>query len=296
MPEEAGAVGNKVCLITGGTRGIGLATAMGLAQQGATVILVGRDLERGEAAVKRVRAEAKGGAAEFLSADLSVRAEVRRLARGVAASYSHVDVLINSAGGFFHRRQESTDGVEMTWALNVLAPFLLTTLLLPALQASAPSRIINITSFTQRFGRVRFDDPEGRRWYLQVQAYAQSKRAVLLLTSELARRLTGGGITANAADPGFVATGIISSNAGPRWKPIQRVLNLAARLPEEGARLLLYLAASPEVQGVSGLCFTGEELARSKPASRDEADARRLWQLCATMTRGAGTGGQAGAC
>jgi retinol dehydrogenase-14 len=277
-------VRSKVCLVTGGTGGIGLATAMGLATQGAAVILAGRDAERGAASVLRVRAETNNARVEFLRADLSALAEVRRLAGEVAARYPHIDVLINNAGGFFHRRQESADGVEMTWALNVLAPFLLTTLLAPALEEGAPSRIINVTSFTQRFGRVRFDDPEGRRWYLGVQAYAQSKRAVLLLTSELARRLAGRGITANAADPGFVATGIISGNAGPRWKPVQRILNLAARTPKEGAQVILHLAASSEVQGVSGLCFTGAELARSRPASRDQAAARRLWQLCETMT------------
>ena len=276
----------KVCMVTGATSGIGLATALGLAQRGATVILVGRDLERGAAAVRHIRAVIGSASVEFLPADLSSQAEVRRLAREFRARHPLLDVLINNAGSFFHRRQESSDGIEMTWALNVLAPYLLTNLLLPALEAGAPARIINLASFTQRLGRVRFSDPEGRKWYFRLQAYAQSKRAILLLTSELACRLDGVGVTVNAVDPGFVATGIISQNAGRQWRPIQRVLNLLARTPAESARVILYLATSADVLGVSGYCFKSANLARSTQASNDQAAARRLWQICEKMTGG----------
>jgi NAD(P)-dependent dehydrogenase (short-subunit alcohol dehydrogenase family) len=280
-----GAVKGKVCLVTGATAGIGLAAAQGLARRGATVILVGRDPARGAAAVQRIRADAEGACVEYLPADLSAQTEVRHLACEVQARFQRLEVLINNAGGFFHRRQESADGVEMTWALNVLTPYLLTNLLLPALKAGAPARVINVASFTQRLSGVRFGDPEGKRWYFHLQAYAQSKRAVLLLTSELARRLDGTGVTANAADPGFTATGIISRNARPQWRPIQRVLNLAGRTPEEGALVILYLATSPEVLGISGRHFKVASLQRASPASNDEVAARRLWQICEAMTK-----------
>jgi NAD(P)-dependent dehydrogenase (short-subunit alcohol dehydrogenase family) len=278
-------VRGKVCLVTGGTSGIGLATARGLASQGATVIVVGRDLEKGAGTVQSIRAETGSASVEYLPADLSIQNEVRRLAHEVRARHCRLDVLINSAGAFFHQRQESADGIEMTWALNVLAPYLLTTLLLPALEAGAPARIVNLSSFTQRLGRVRFGDPEGKRWYFRVQAYAQSKRAILLLTSELARRLDGTAVTANAVDPGFVATGIISRNAGRQWAPIQRALNLVARTPQEGARIILYLATSPDVVGISGRYFRIAGPAGSSIAASDETAARRLWQVCEAMTR-----------
>jgi NAD(P)-dependent dehydrogenase (short-subunit alcohol dehydrogenase family) len=281
---EATTVKGKVCVVTGATAGIGLATALGLAQKGAAVVLVGRDPERGADAGQRIYAQTRGASVEFLAADLSVQAEVRRLARELRERYSRLDVLVNNAGGFFHRRQESAEGIEMTWALNVLAPYLLTDLLLPALEAGAPARIINLTSFAQSLSGVRFDDPESRRWYFRLQAYAQSKRAVRLLTSELARRLVGTGVTANAADPGFVATGIISRNAGRQWNPIDRFLSLVARTPEEGAQVVLYLAASPEVQGISGRCFRVTDPVRASMASNDEGTSRRLWQICEAMT------------
>jgi NAD(P)-dependent dehydrogenase (short-subunit alcohol dehydrogenase family) len=281
---EDGAMRGKVCMVTGATSGIGLATALGLARQGATVILIGRDLERGAAAVQYIRADSEGASVEYLPADLSTQAEVRRVAWDFRARYPLLDVLINNVGGFFHRRQESADGIEITWAVNVLAPYLLTNLLLPALEAGAPARIINLSSFIQGLGRVRFDDPEGRRWYFRVQAYSQSKRAVLLLTSELARRLDGTGVTVNAVDPGFVATSIISQNAGRQWRPIQRLLNLAARTPEEGAEVLLYLATSPDVLEISGRCFKATGPAPASRASNNEAAARRLWQICEAMT------------
>jgi NAD(P)-dependent dehydrogenase (short-subunit alcohol dehydrogenase family) len=278
-------VKGKICVVTGGTAGIGLATALGLARREARVILIGRDPVRGAAAVRRIGAETGNALAEFVPADLSMQSEIRRLAQDLRSRFTRLDVLINNAGGFFHRRQESADGIEMTWALNVLAPFLLTRMLQPAVQAAAPARVINLSSFTQRWSGIRFEDPEGRRRYCRLQAYAQAKRAVLLLTSELARRLEGTGVTANAADPGFAATGIISRNAGRQWRPIERVLNAVARTPEEGARVILYLAFSPEVQQVSGRYFSEAGLARSSMASGDEAAAQRLWQTCEEMTR-----------
>ena len=274
---------DKVCLITGGSSGIGLATALGLARLGATVVLVGRNRDRGAAAVARIREEAGSTSACFLAADLSVQAEVRRLAREFQAGYPRLDVLINNAGGFFHKRQESADGIEMTWALDVLSPFLLTNLLLHDLKASAPARVLFISSVMQRVGRLRFDDLEGKRRYNRVHAYSQSKLAVVLLAYEFARRLDGAGVTMNALDPGFVATDVISGNGDLRWRVFQAVANLVAVSPQEGAQTGVYLASSPGVTGTTGQYFKGGKPVPSSPASYDLEAAQRLWQVCSEV-------------
>jgi NAD(P)-dependent dehydrogenase (short-subunit alcohol dehydrogenase family) len=283
MAQPDNMMRDKVCLITGATAGIGLGTAEGLAKRGATVVLVGRSPQRGEAAVARIKEKTGSSAVEFMSCDLSVQAQVRQLAADFQLRYPQLDVLINNAGGFFHRRQESSDGIEMTWALNLLAPFLLTNLLLPSLEAGAPARILTVSSFIHRLARIRFQDLEGQRHYFRVTAYAQSKLAVILLAYELARRLAGTGVTANALDPGYVATDIISNNAVPAWRVFQAIATLIAVSPEEGAKTGIYLASSPEVEGVTGQYFKGEKPARSAPASYDQASAQRLWDACAKM-------------
>jgi retinol dehydrogenase-14 len=275
---------DKVCLITGATSGIGLATALGLAQQGATVILVSRNQERGTAALARIRAEAGSTSACFMAADLSVQAEVRQLAQDVQARYPRLDVLINNAGGVFHRRQESADGIEMTWALNVLGPFLLTKLLLHRLKAGAPARVLYVSSVMQRVARMHFEDLEGKQRYNRVRAYSQSKLALVLLAYEFSRRLDGMGVTVNALDPGFVATGVISGNGGWPWRLFQAVANLVAVSPQAGAQTGLYLASSPDVAETTGQYFKGGKAVPSSAASYDLAAAQRLWQTCLEMT------------
>lgn len=275
---------DKVCLITGATSGIGLATALGLAQQGATVILVGRNQDRGTAALARIRDETGSISACFLAADLSVLSEVRQLAQEVQARYPRLDVLINNAGSFFHRRQESADGIEMTWALNVLGPFLLTKLLLQRLKASAPARVLNVSSVMQRVGRIHFRDLEGKQRYNRVRAYSQSKLALVLLAYEFARRLGGTGVTVNVLNPGFVATGIISGNGGRLWRLFQAVANLVAVSPQAGAQTGIYLASSPDVAETTGQYFEGRKAVSSSAASYDRAAAQRLWQVCLEMT------------
>jgi NAD(P)-dependent dehydrogenase (short-subunit alcohol dehydrogenase family) len=275
---------DRVCLVTGATSGMGLATALGLAQLGATVVLVGRNRARGAAAVDRIRDETGSTDARYFPADLSVQAEVRQLVLDFQAHYPRLDVLINNAGAFFHRRQESADGIEMTWALNVLGPFLLTRLFLDTLTASAPARVLYLSSFVRRWARIHFDDIQGRQRYNRVRAYSQSKLALVLLSCEFARRLEGTGVTVNALDPGFVATGIISDNGGWPWVPFQSLANLVAVSPAQGAQTCLYLASSPDVAAATGRYFTRGNPVSSSPAACDLVAAQRLWQVCLEMT------------
>jgi len=277
-------VTDAVCLVTGATSGIGLATALGLARQGATLILVARNRERGAAVLARMREETGSRCGRFFAADLSTQAEVCQLAKDIQARYPHLDVLINNAGSFFHKRQVSADGIEMTWALNVLGPFLLTRRLLPSLRASGSARVINVSSVVHRGARIHFEDLEGKKRYNRLRAYSQSKLASVLLTYELARRLDGTGVTVNALDPGFVATGIISGNASRFWRLFQSAANLVAVSPQEGAQTGIYLASSPEVARTTGQYFRGSKLVPSSPRSYDLVAAQRLWRVCLEMT------------
>ncbi|GIX48900.1 MAG: short-chain dehydrogenase [Candidatus Tectimicrobiota bacterium] len=279
----AAAMQGRVCLITGATSGIGLVTARVLAQQGATVLVVGRDAARGAAAVRHIR-EASGNAdvALFL-ADLSVQGQVRRLAAEVRRRFSQLHVLINNAGALFSRRTLSADGIEMTFALNHLAYFLLTHLLLDRLKASAPARIINVASDAHRSATLDFADVQGARRYNGWRAYCQSKLANVLFTYELARRLQGSGVTANALHPGFVATRFGHNNRGLCAWTI-RLAQLVALSPERGAETVVYLATAPEVAEVSGAYFVKKRPVSSSPASYDVEAARRLWQLSAALT------------
>jgi NAD(P)-dependent dehydrogenase (short-subunit alcohol dehydrogenase family) len=274
---------NKICIVTGATSGIGLVTVRALAQQGATVIAVARDPDKGAAAVARIRQETGNRGVEMLLADLSAQDQVRRMAREFQRRHSRLDVLVNNAGAFFWRRRLSADGIEMTFAVNYLSAFLLTNLLLDTFRASAPARIVNVSSRSHRSAHIDFDDLEGRHQYRGMAAYGRSKLALLLFTYELARRLEGTQVTVNALHPGFVATHIGQNN---RWlvKLASPLLKLIARSPEEGAQTSIYLATSPEVEGVSGQYFVDAKPVPSAPASYDEAAARRLWEISAAMT------------
>ncbi len=276
----------KVCVVTGATSGIGEVAAIDLARQGARVLIVGRSAERCAATLERVR-DAAGGdpsMAESFVADLSSQAEVRRVADDIGARCDRLDVLLNNAGGMFLSRTESVDGIEMTLALNHLSYFLLTDRLLPLLKAGASSRIINVASDAHRGGRIDFDDIQLRRNYSGWRAYQQSKLANILFTFELARRLDGTGITANALHPGFVRTRFFQDFTG--W--VGFVIKLGARLvaigPEAGARTSIYLATSPEVEGVTGRYFVKCRPVNSSPRSRDRATAERLWRLSEELT------------
>ena len=273
----------KICMVTGATSGIGLITARTLAQQGARVIVVGRDPERGATTVGRIVQETGNPRVDLLLADLSARAEVRRLAGEFQHRFARLDVLVNNAGALFTRRHLSADGIEMTFALNHLGYFLLTNLLLDTLKASPPARIVNVSSDAHRGARMNFSDLQGERRYGGWRTYSQSKLANLLFTYELARRLEGTGVTANAMHPGFVATGFSRNNRG-LFGLLMRVAQLTALSPEQGAETLIYLATSPEVEGVTGRYFVKKRPVESSMASYDRSAAQRLWQLSSELT------------
>jgi NAD(P)-dependent dehydrogenase (short-subunit alcohol dehydrogenase family) len=274
----------KVILVTGATSGIGAVTARELARRGATVVVAGRSAERCAATAEQIRRDTGNPSVEPLVADLSSQADVRRLAREFQDRFRRLDVLLNNAGAMFARRRESVDGIEMTFALNHLGYFLLTNLLLDRLKQSAPSRVVNVSSDAHRMVRgMDFDDLQGRRRYRAFPIYARSKLANLLFTYELARRLAGTGVSANALHPGFVATNFAAGNGLLGWW-IRRLASLVAIGPEDGARTSIYLASSPEVEGTSGRYFVKQKAVESSPASRDEAAARRLWQVSEEMT------------
>ena len=284
MVNSANLMHGKICVVTGATSGIGLVTAQVLAHQGATLIIVARNAERGAATVSRIRQETGNSAVELLVADLSVQAQVRQLASEIQHRVARLDVLVNNAGAFFARRQLSQDGLEMTFALNHLAYFLLTSLLFDSLKAADSARIVNVSSEAHRRAHLDFSDLQGEHRYTGWRAYARSKLANILFTYELARRLAGTGIVTNALHPGFVATNFGRNNHGIAAAFI-RILQLTAFSPEEGAQTIIYLASSPVVKGVTGQYFIKQQVVRSSQVSYDHAAAERLWQFSTELSR-----------
>jgi retinol dehydrogenase 12 len=283
MANSANMMHGKVCMVTGATSGIGFVTAEALARDGATVIVVGRNPERGAATVSRIQQETGNSAVESMVADLSVQAQVRQLASAVQRRFAHLDLLINNAGALFGRRQLSQEGIEMTFALNHLAYFLLTNLLFDRLRASAAARIVNVSSEAHRGARLDFGDLQGQHRYRGWRAYAQSKLANILFTYELARRLEGTGVVTNALHPGFVATNFGRNNRSIT-AGLWRLLQLAAISPEQGAETIIYLASSAEVKDITGRYFVKKKAVRSSEASYDPAAAERLWDISVELT------------
>jgi NAD(P)-dependent dehydrogenase (short-subunit alcohol dehydrogenase family) len=278
---EPGQLTDRTVLVTGGTGGIGRATATGLAAMGARVAITGRDRARAEAAAAAIRADG-GPPVDVFVADMSSQAEVRRLAGEVLAALPRVDVLVNNVGCFWNSRQVTVDGLERMFALNHLAPFLLTHLLAERLKQSAPARVVTVSSDAQRLGRIDFDDLQGERSWSGQRAYNQSKLANVLFTYELARRLRGTGVTANALHPGVVRTGLGVEDPGR----IQRMITPFMRLlksPEEGAVTSIHLAAAPELDGVTGQFFADRRPRRTTKRSYDEAAGRRLWDVSSRL-------------
>ena len=272
----------KICLVTGGTNGIGKATVQALAQIGATVVIVGRNAPRTAQLVEEIRTSSGNKNVDSLLADLSSQQEVRKLAEEFKSKYSHLHILLNNAGGYFLKRQLSVDGIEMTFALNHLAYFLLTNLLLDTLKASAPARIINVSSGAHTSGKIEFDNLQGERDY-RPSAYDNSKLANILFTMELARRLEGSGVTVNALHPGFVATGFAKNNGKIIAAVVSLFAPLVARSPAKGAETSIYLASSPSVEGITGKYFYDSHEVPAAPQATDRVVARKLWEVSAEM-------------
>ncbi len=278
----------KIVLVTGGTNGIGLVTARELAHLGGQVTIIGRNAVKCAKAAEHIRTQT-GQAVETIVADLSTLEGIRQAAAVFKKTHQSLHVLVNNAGGMFTRRRLTPDGFEYTFALNHLNYFLLTSLLLDLLKASAPSRIVNVSSDAHEKAKIDFGNLQGEKHYKGMEAYGQSKLANLLFTYELARRLQGSGVTVNAVHPGFVATGFARNN-GPVYNVGTWIAGqLFGRKPERGARTSIYLASSPEVEALSGKYFVDCRPAESKPQSHDRAVAEKLWQVSEELIARAGS-------
>jgi NAD(P)-dependent dehydrogenase (short-subunit alcohol dehydrogenase family) len=268
-------VAGKRVVITGATSGIGLAASRQLAQLGADLTIVGRSDERARRASETISRPV-----DILLADFSSQRSVRQLADQLLARYERIDVLVNNAGAIYATRQLSKDGIELTWAVNHLAPFLLTSLLLQRLKDSAPARIITTASGAHYRAHIPFDDLQAERAYTSMGygRYGETKLANILFTRELARRIAGSGVTANCFHPGFVGTGF-GHNNGWMMRAGMSIGRLFARTPEKGAETLVWLADSPDVNDTSGGYFVDKRERQPSQAARDDAAASRLWEL-----------------
>jgi retinol dehydrogenase-12 len=277
-------MGDKICVVTGANSGIGLEIVRGLARQGETVVLVGRDERRLADARAQVQRDTGSEQLDVLLADFAALDSVRACAAAFRERYDRLDVLVNNAGLVLNRREVTRDGYEKTLQINHLAPFLLTGLLLDRVEASAPARIVNVSSDAHRAGRLDFDDLQSERSYRAFRVYGTTKLCNVLFTIELARRLEGSGVTANAVHPGFVRTNFGRNNAGPYRASIKLLQNLVALSPQQGAQTPLYVATSPEVEAVTGRYFVKCQVQVPAGAARDAETARRLWAVSEQLT------------
>jgi len=285
MDTTSAPMHGKVALVTGGTSGIGKATATALAALGATVIVVGRGKIQGEAALADIQRATDNPSVELMLADLASQSAVRQLVYTFKAHHPHLHIFVNNAGGMTSQRTMTDEGFESTFAINYLAPFLLTNLLLPTLYASTPARIVNVASNIHKIGRINFDDLQGATHFQGFRgAYVQSKLAILLFTYELARRLNGTGVTVNAVDPGSVKTNV--------YRDVSGLIALMGKVgapfytaPERGAQGSLYAATSPAISEVTGKYFNAAtKMISSSKASYDVALAQRLWNVSSELT------------
>ena len=274
----------KICMVTGANSGIGKETALGLAQMGATVVMVCRDRARGEAAQSEIKTKSGNNGVDLLLADLSSQQSIRQLVENFRQRYTQLHVLINNAGVYMLTRRTTVDGLEMMFAVNYLAPFLLTNLLLDVLKASAPARIVNVSSGAHEAGYIKMDDLQAEKRYRSMRAYGQSKLALVLFTYELARRLEGTGVTVNCLHPGFVATNIGQGGLGFIGRTVAKfIVAFLGVSPEEGAKTSIYLASSPDVEGVTGKYFVNSRPKESAPISYSESLQRQLWEKSAKL-------------
>lgn len=275
----------KICLVTGATSGMGKETALGLARLGATVVLVARDKQRGEETLREMKRQSDNENIDLILADLSSQQEVRKLAAEFKEKYQHLHVLVNNAGAVFSKRQTTVDGLEMTFALDHLAYFLLTNLLLDTIKASVPARIINISSQVQGIGKIHFDDLQSEKSYSMFgsTAYGQAKLANVMFTYDLARRLQGTGVTVNAVGPGPVST-----NFGKNSRisgSISTLLGRFAKTPVDAAKTAIRLASAPELEGETGKFYYNEREIPSSRLSHNVATQKRLWDVSEELTK-----------
>lgn len=283
MSPSPEAMKGKICLVTGATSGIGKATATALAAQGATVVLGCRNRERGEA-VKQEIARATGNSSlDLMVADLASIQSTKQGAADFLARYPKLHVLVNQAGLYQSQRTLTPDGLETMFAVNHLSYFLLTNLLLEALKAGAPSRVVNGSGGVEGAGKIDFEDLQGAKKFSPFRAIAQSKLANFLFTYELARRMEGTGVTATIMNPGGVKTDLGRGQGGP-FGFMLRLARPFFSTPEKGADTLVWLASSPEVEGVTGAYFMNRKPAKSSPRSHDKELAARLWKVSAELT------------
>ena len=275
---------DKICLITGATDGIGKETAFLFAEKGATLILIGRNLEKGKKTVSDIIQTTKNSKIEYMQADLSIQANIRNLVEKFKAKYDHLDILVNNVGGFFTERTETKDGLELTFALNYLCPFLLTNLLLQSLKSSQHARIINLSSSAHRYGKINFDDLQLKRNFFGLRAYQQSKLAIVLFTKNLAKKLKENHIIVNAIHPGIVKTNIAQQNNGIQEKAYKILKNTIAISSERAAKFITNLAVSEKFSSISGEYFVKGKIRKSSKQSNDEKLAEKLWKLSLSLT------------
>jgi NAD(P)-dependent dehydrogenase (short-subunit alcohol dehydrogenase family) len=273
----------RVCIVTGASSGIGLETARGLAAQGATLVAVCRSPERGEAALAEIRRTTGNGDLHLALADLSVQASIRQLAKELLARWPRIDVLVNNAGVVELRRQLTADGIERVFAVNHLSYYLLTRLLLERLAGSGSARIVNVSSDAHRFAKLDWENLQGEKSWSFMRQYGLSKLCNILFTQELAKRIEGRGVTANALHPGAVGTRL-GQNNGVWAKALTRLLRPFFLSPAQGAETSIYLASSADVEGVSGGYFEKRHLATPVPEATDPRNAAQLWELSARLT------------
>lgn len=279
---RSGPMAGRTVLVTGGTGGIGKATALGLARMGAHLAITGRDRGRAEGAAREIRA-AGGGQVDVFAGDVSCQAEVRRLADEILQRLPRIDVLVNNAGGYWNTRHVTADGLERTFAVNHLAPFLITCLLLGRLERSAPARVVTVSSNVQAMGQIDFADLQGERDYSGARAYNQSKLANVLFTYELARRLPAASVTANALHPGVVRTAFGAEDPGRAQRVFTPVMRPFMKSPARGAATSIHVASDPGLDEVTGHYFASSKPRKSSARSYDEAVAARLWQVSADL-------------
>jgi len=274
----------KICLVTGATAGIGKVTATALALQGAEVIIAGRNRQKTEETVRQIKSDTGSETVQYLLADFSDLEQVRTMAATFKERFSRLDVLVDNAGAFYNFRTPTFLDCEMTFLVNHLAPFLLTNLLLDIIQSGAPARIINVASDAHQYATMDFDDLGFKKGYFGIKAYARSKLANILFSYELARRMADSGVTVNALHPGHIATDIWKTNFSVLGPPLKWVMGFFSLTPEQGADNTIWLASSPQVEGITGKYFDKRKAVQSAPISYDENIAKRLWDLSEKMT------------